>query len=198
MPENKKTRGAAYCALILLLVSGLIACMVGAVNGIAAPVIERHRQDDLKEKIDLIFPDNAGFEDISAEFSDRGWLEGAEGVKAVYRVFSGSGGEDGYCVHGSSYGYGGEVEMLTGFTGDGRITGVRVLSADSETPGLGQRIKEEAFLSGFAGLAYDAEGTKLDGVSGATVSSAAAVKSVNGACVAIGNMLGDETEVGGE
>lgn len=189
MQENK-SRGIVYSALALLLVSGIIACLVAAVNGFTAPVIAKQNEEALKQNIEKIFADCSGYEDITSDVGEM------DGVVAVYRVGSSTGGNDNYCVHASAPGYGGAVEVLVGFDCDGVIVGVAVLSADSETPGVGQRIKEDSFLKGFDGLTYNDSNGKVDGISGATVSSGAALKAVNSACNAMDALLGgEESEV---
>ncbi len=188
--QNNKERGVLYSAVVLLLISGLVACIVAFVNGITAPVIQKNTEESIRQSINLIFDGNAGYEDITAVCQSEGKLNGAEGVASVYRVTSGTGGEDSYCILSKAVGYGGDVELLVGFSCDGVISGVKVLSASGETPGIGQQITEEEFLARFGGLSSNAVGTAIDGISGATVSSTAAVKAVNGACIAINNLLG--------
>ncbi|MBQ3195716.1 MAG: FMN-binding protein [Clostridia bacterium] len=186
MQENKNGK-ILFSTLSLLFVSGIIACLVALVNNFTAPVIAQQNKQALQQNIEKIFSGSTDYEDITAS------VEAVEGVNAVYKVKSSSGGQDNYCVHSSAAGYGGAVELLIGFNCDGQIMGVSVLAADGETPGVGQKIKEQSFLDGFKGLEYDAEGTKLDGVSGATVSSTAAVKAVNNACLVMDKVLSAET-----
>lgn len=186
MQANKKG-SILFSTLSLLLVAGIIACLVALVNSFTAPVIAEQNKEALKQNIEKIFPGSSDYEDVTASLGD------TDGVVAVYEVKSVTGGEDNYCVHTSAPGYGGAVELLVGFNCDGQIVGVCVLAADGETPGVGQKIKEQSFLNGFAGLEYDNEGAKVDGVSGATVSSTAAVKAVNNACAAVEKLLATET-----
>ncbi len=186
MQENKKN-SIVFSTLSLLFVSGIIACLVALVNSFTAPVIADQNKESLKQNIEKIFAGSGDYEDITDTLGEM------EGVTAVYKVKNVTGGKDNYCVHSSSAGYGGAVELLVGFNCDGQIVGVSVLNADGETPGVGQKIKEQSFLDGFTGLEYNAEGTAVDGVSGATVSSTAAVKAVNNACLAMDKVLGSET-----
>lgn len=50
----------------------------------------------------------------------------------------------GFIGQGSVAGYGGEIELLVGFKGDGKITAVQVLR-HKETPGLGANVCERKF-----------------------------------------------------
>ncbi len=182
MQENKKS-SLLFSTLSLLFVSGIIACLVALVNSFTAPVIAEHGEESLKQNIAKIFAGSTEYEDITAEIAAK------DGVSAVYKVKSATGGKDNYCVHSSAPGYGGEVELLVGFNCDGQIMGVAVLSAEGETPGVGQRITEKSFTDRFTGLSYNAEGTTVDGLSGATVSSGAALKAVNSACTVMSEIL---------
>lgn len=192
---QRNNKGVFYSAVVLLLISGLTACIIALVNGITSPIIVKNTEKSINQSINLLFEGNGGYEDITKQCEAEGHLNGADGVVSVYRVTSGTGGEDMYCVLSKAPGYGDDIEMLVGFGCDGVITCVKVFSAQGETPGIGQNIKNESFLSRFVGLSSAAEGTKIDGVSGATVSSTGAVKAVNSACVAINNLLGFNKEV---
>lgn len=186
--QKNKERGVLYSAFVLLLVTGIIAFLVAFVNSVTSPVIETNDKQKVKEKINELFKDNSGYEDMTAECEKDGFLKGADGVVSVYKVCSGAGGGDSYCIRSKAAGYGGDVELLVGFDCDGAVSGVKLLSASGETPGLGQRVAEESFLSRFGGLDFRNGGT-VQGITGATVSSKAAVKAVNAACVAVSNIL---------
>jgi electron transport complex protein RnfG len=78
-------------------------------------------------------------------------------------------------------GYGGEIEFLVGVDPDGVITGIVVLK-HLETPGLGAKIEDAAFLDQFKGtsladtaVVWDThkEGGSFKHITGATISSRA-------------------------
>ncbi len=50
----------------------------------------------------------------------------------------------GYVFLTSNKGYGGPVEVMTGISADGQVTGVKLTSQD-ETPGLGQKALDASF-----------------------------------------------------
>lgn len=192
---QRNNKGVLYSAVVLLLISGLTACLIALVNAVTSPIIQKNTEKTINTSINTLFEGNAGFEDITKHCEAEGYLAEAEGVVSVYRVTSGTGGEDGYCVLSKAAGYGDDIELLVGFSCDGVISGVKVLSASGETPGIGQKITEEAFLSRFLGLSSNESGTKIDGISGATVSSTGAVKAVNGACIVMNSLLDAGEEV---
>ena len=84
----------------------------------------------------------------------------------------------------SKKGYSGDVAVMTSFLPDGTIGKVTVVS-QTETPGLGTRITEPAFLSQFENqrsnsfkIKIKKEGGDVDAITGATVSSNAVVDAV--------------------
>jgi len=91
-------------------------------------------------------------------------------------------------------GYGGPIVIKAGFDIEGRVKGVRILE-QSETPGLGAKITEKAFLDQFAGKSgneiylkkHNKEGT-IDAITGATISS----KAVSDAIIKIQEKLKSE------
>lgn len=89
----------------------------------------------------------------------------------------------------SEDGYNGDVSISIGIRNDGRIDRLEVLSLQ-DTPGLGMKAKDEAFLNQFSGkqaesLTINRTGnageSEIDAISGATITSDAAVNAVNAA-----------------
>jgi electron transport complex protein RnfG len=79
----------------------------------------------------------------------------------------------------SENGYSGRIEIMVGLLPDGSVNRIEVLR-HLETPGLGSKIKDEAFMEQFKGKALDTfdfrvtkDGGEVDGISGATISTRA-------------------------
>ncbi|MCP4395502.1 MAG: RnfABCDGE type electron transport complex subunit G [Alphaproteobacteria bacterium] len=79
----------------------------------------------------------------------------------------------------SDKGYGGLIWLMAGFMADGTIVDVSVLE-QKETPGLGTKISDDAFISQFRGknpetfsLKVRQDGGDVDAVTAATISSRA-------------------------
>jgi electron transport complex protein RnfG len=94
----------------------------------------------------------------------------------------------GYCVDTEAQGYGGVIQVTVGLDPQGGILKVQVVAADSETPGLGQKVKEEGFLKQFIGgfnfflkgdLSFVSAATQIDGIASATYSSQGVAEAVN-------------------
>ena len=85
-------------------------------------------------------------------------------------------------------GYGGSVEVITGFAVEsGECIGVEV-TGSQETPGIGSKVADESFCKLFlnvsqaAAAALKKDGGSIDGISGATISSRAVCSAVGKAC----------------
>lgn len=79
-------------------------------------------------------------------------------------------------------GFNGDMELYVGFTPDGQISGVSVIS-HQETSGLGSKTTEPAFTDQFIGKDGSGEigGSDIDAVTGATYSSKSFLSAVNNA-----------------
>jgi electron transport complex protein RnfG len=82
-------------------------------------------------------------------------------------------------------GYGGDIGVIVGIdVAEDRVLGIGI-TTHKETPGLGARIKEKEFRSGFGGLPLSqevkvkADGGGVDALSGATISSRGVCKAVS-------------------
>ncbi len=102
------------------------------------------------------------------------------GVEHTYYVAVSSEETVGYVFSVQKNGYGGKVKVMTGIGSDGKITAVEVLNASDETPGLGQNVTKNSFSEQFVGIKDSATiGANIEAVTGATISSKAAVGCVN-------------------
>jgi len=77
----------------------------------------------------------------------------------------------------SGGGFGGDIGVIVGIdVAKDKLVGIGI-TTHAETPGLGSRIRESGFRSGFKGVPLDqevkvqADGGKVDAISGATISS---------------------------
>ena len=91
-------------------------------------------------------------------------------------------GVPGDTLSGSAEGFGGGAVYVTvGVDGDGAIASLAV-DASTQTPEFGGLVpKDEAFLRQFVGKSLPVAEDEIDAVSGATITSEAVVKAVNGA-----------------
>ncbi len=97
----------------------------------------------------------------------------------------------GVVITTTDKGYGGQMQVLTGFDKSGRITGVRLLE-HSETAGLGANAANPKFTDQYitvsgsdapaGNFAVAKDGGEIDAVTAATISSRAVTRAVNKAC----------------
>ncbi len=127
------------------------------------------------------------------QLRDMGIVPGAASFKAVmvdgedlyYEAFDGSGNKIGYGFIAEIPGSQDVMTIAGGMDLDLKMTGVKVL-AHKETPGIGDKIVlvpefAESFIGvGLDGLALTSYGGQIDGISGATLSSAAVTDGARG------------------
>lgn len=108
----------------------------------------------------------------------------------------------GYIVETQSRGYGGIVKVMIAISADKKITGIKILSAADETPGLGQNVTKENFYSQYIGKTEqvvvvkngaNSDNNEIDAVTGATISSRAVTTAVNKAFDCLNDYLSSVT-----
>lgn len=175
--------------IILLIITAIAAALLGFVNEITFPVIDAQiiEANNLARKSILKEADN--FELIEEDF----------GVDII-EVYKGLKGREliGYTIKTNPKGYGGPVEVTTGITVDGVISGVS-LGTMNETPGLGAKAKDAAFINQYndklinGNIVVIKNGTPGDdeivAISGATITSVAVTSGVNKSIEVYNNKL---------
>jgi electron transport complex protein RnfG len=189
---------------VTLIVAVLVTCIVSAAGLSATYAVTKDRiaeQDRraLEESLRGALPGARSF----AEVTDGRVLEAAAEaagevqVRGVYRAEGSDGAPAGWGLRLASRGYGGYMQLVIGLDRDGSVAGVTILSMN-ETPGLGTRVKTEAwFLEQFTTLegGFTAKDVRaLDGIAGATKSS----RAVKHAVEAAGAIWGQVLSKGGE
>lgn len=163
---------------IFCLVSGLLLAWT---NNVTKAAIEEAKKAELLDTLNKVLPkhDNdvsAGSKSISEN-----------GREMVFYVATLEGKFAGTAFQSASpKGYGGPIEVLAGILPDGTINAVEILKAEKETPGLGLKIRDQKFIGQFKGRsARDAswakvakDGGKVQGITGATISSRAVCEAV--------------------
>jgi len=102
----------------------------------------------------------------------------------------------GYVGKSEARGYGGDIEVVTGVTAEGVITGINVGgSSFAETPGLGAKAKDADFTSQFSGknspvrLGDSSQDNAVDAITAATITSNAVLGAVNNVAKQVKNYL---------
>lgn len=126
-----------------------------------------------------------------------------------YTYYVAKNGEEtkGYLISTSANGYGGEIKVMIGVDRAGTVTGVNILSAGDETPGLGANVTKKSFYSQFTGKVKnivlqknqaDSEKNEIKAVTGATISSTAVKNAVNDGLDILESVYKTETKKEGE
>lgn len=164
--------------LILLIITTIAAFVLGLTNDVTQGIIVERAELKNIESIKALLPEAEEFKKIENV---------AKGI--IVEVYEGTKGGSvvGYTVKSIPRGYGGTVETLVGMSKDGKIVGLKI-GEHTETPGLGSKIADAAFVNKFIGKdAIEFNITKdqpskdadVQTVSGATVSSKAVSTGVN-------------------
>ena len=205
----KLVRDAAIL-LVITLFSGLI---LGFVFQITKEPIALAEEKAAKKAYSEVFPSALEVElteelPLDSLSGDSAWLEaGYEGVSVenVLRALDKDGTLLGYVLTVTSHeGYGGDITFTVGIANDGTLNGISILNI-SETAGLGMKA-EEVLVPQFSNkkvsvFTYTKSGAvsddQIDAISGATITTKAVTKAVNGGLFFFQTQLGgggDETK----
>ncbi len=176
MTTTANSGGAAYFARLagtLLLISAVVAGLLGLVNHVTADRIDAINREKTAASMQEVLP--------SASYTELGYSGADDTVKTVYQA------DGGYVVEVTPSGFGGEIDMVVGIDAAGTVTGVSIVSM-SETSGLGANASKESFRSQYIGksgdLAVSKDGGEIDALTGATITSRAVTRGVNSALAA--------------
>jgi Na+-translocating ferredoxin:NAD+ oxidoreductase subunit G len=172
--------------LILLLICVVAAVALGATNEITKDKISEQRflANEMAKK--QVLSNATSFEDVTGSNLDE-MVTTFDPIKEVYVGLDASGNVLGYVFKSTPTGFSGVIEVVTGITIDGTITGVRI-GNHQETPGLGAKAKDAAFYSQYAGKLSsmpigisksEPSGNDIQAITGATISSVAVTGGVN-------------------
>jgi len=162
----------------LTLICLTVGLLLSVVNILTKEKIDENLAGAEKIAVTGVFGDNIDYSELE---------NAPDSVGKVYKVTSG-GELLGYCVTVSPSGFGGNIDMVVGVGTDGKIIGVAI-TALSETPGLGSRVNDDVYLSGYKGLSGKIVlGQGVEAISGATISSKSVLSGVNTALEAVASM----------
>ena len=156
---EKKKISPIRTVLVLTCICAVISLLVAGVYALTKDTIAQNNEKKTEKAISEIFPNYTEKTAVSGEFDEK--------INALYKVTSDA--VSGYAVDVTAKGYGSDgINMMVGVDDGGKIISVVIVSATSETPGLGQNITKPQYTDGFKGLSL---GEKADIISGATISS---------------------------
>lgn len=158
------TKEVAKPAIVLLIIAGVAAALLGVVSEVTKAPIAAQEQKTLNEGMTAVMPEASSFEEITD-------AEKTGTIQAVYKADNG-----GFVITTAPGGFGGAVNTMVGVGADGVITGLRV-TGHSETPGLGAKATDPSFYEQFTGKSGTVTVTKDGGeivpITSATITSRA-------------------------
>ena len=153
-------------AAILLVITAVVAGLLGFVNQLTADKIAENTAKKANEAMQIVLPSDA-YEKLEVTRDD---------ITEAYKA------ENGYVVRLDANGFGGGIDMMVGIDLNGQVTGISVIS-HSETASLGAECTREEWQAQFVGTAGNLQVTKdggtIDALTGATVTSRAVAEAVN-------------------
>ncbi len=174
----KNARYILRLTLTLLLITAVVAGLLGLVNALTEEKIQELQNEKAESAMREVLPADR-YETVETN---------AESVTALYRA-----GEDGYVVRLSVNGFGGAIDMMVGVDSGCAVTGVSIIS-HSETASLGANCTRDDFRAQYIGktgkLAVTKDGGQIDALTGATVTSGAVTQGVNFALACVKEVLG--------
>ena len=169
--------GGVLCAITLA-----VALCLGAVNAITVDPIAK--QNQLKTENALAQVMDAESEPIEVAEGTTVTTDAGTAVEIIsaYKMTK-DGADAGYCVEVGPTGFGGAVDTMVGIDTEGNVTGISIISASSETPGLGANSTKPEFQDQFAGqvgadVAVEKDGGSIVALTGATITSRAVSEGV--------------------
>ncbi len=169
--SNESKQGISFKPIIVLVsICAIAGVLLGVVHQVTAPVAAAIAEQRAQETYASLVPDAASFEEIETS---------VEGCTAALRAVDASGSTVAYVVVAQSKGYGGQVPIAVAFTPDATVLSITTMP-NSETPGLGSRIAEEFYIGQYVGKPAQTLAVEdIDVISGATISSKAALSAFN-------------------
>ncbi|MGE5560629.1 MAG: RnfABCDGE type electron transport complex subunit G [Chloroflexota bacterium] len=175
--------------IILMLFSAIAALALAVTNNVTADKILEQialaEQEALKQAAPAATEFTA-LTDKVGQFSGRPELGD---VQNIWEAKAADGTTAGYVVRVAPVGYGDRIITLVGVGNDGAITGLVIIAADNETPGLGAKVKQPEFQAQYTGKGASGElvvvkraasaDNEVQAITAATISSTAVTKGAN-------------------
>lgn len=213
--ENKSGSTLIHDAIALFIITLVAGVLLGAVYTITKDPIEKADEKTTNEAYAAVYKD-AEFKadddltkaleifqkDLTAGKADDENFSYTDVELIEVRTATTSDGS-GYVLKAAAKGYGGNVIIALGISGEGKVLGIQILDASNETPGLGQNSTKEDWNSQYIGASSDkplnvvkdgsgsADNGTINAISGATITSKAVTRAVNASLKFVGSMTAD-------
>lgn len=202
-------------ALILFIITLIAGFALGFVHEVTLPAIEAQNLQAKMNAYRTVYPDAADFvaeDSLTQLIGEAPALFESKGianinVDEVLSATDEAGNVLGYVVVVTTQeGYGGAITLSLGYSLDGTVNGIEILSMN-ETAGLGAKAGGKEFKSQFTDknvteFTYTKTGaqdvSEIDALSGATITTKAVVDAVNAGLGFLTDLAGAGNNQGGE
>ncbi|MBS5702756.1 MAG: RnfABCDGE type electron transport complex subunit G [Butyricicoccus pullicaecorum] len=181
MNEAKK-ESMGMLVVVLFLITFITALLLGFVNQVTAPQIEKNNEATRAAAMAELIPEAEPVQAEPAEVPSPD--KDTPAIQNIYEMQK-DGETVGYCMEVLPSGFGGTLTVVVGINTDGTVAGAKVTS-HAETPGLGAKAQADpTWIPQFAGkpadgsLAVTKDGGDIVPITGATITSRAVTKAVN-------------------
>lgn len=156
--------------VVLVAICMLAGALLGVVHYVTDPVAQANAEQKAQETYAQLVPQAASFEPVDCT---------VDGCTAALEARDASGAVIAHVIVAQSKGYGGQVPIAVAFGADGTVSAITTMAND-ETPGLGTKIANDSYIGQYVGLAAESiTADDIDLISGATISSKAALSAFN-------------------
>ncbi|HBG45598.1 MAG TPA: electron transporter RnfG [Deltaproteobacteria bacterium] len=169
--------------LNLVVIGSFSGAVLAGVFSVADPMIRANKEKELKEAIFKVLPEAKNIKTVKKEL-------GAGNPVVVYIGLDETQKPVGVAFKADGVGFQGNVGVMVGLNLDYlKLKGIEILD-QTETPGLGDRIRESAFKDQFNGVEAQPmveyikyrkpeKPNQIQAITGATISSNAVVSNIN-------------------
>lgn len=133
-------KGYLKTAIVLILICGVAAILLGFLNNLTSPYIENYEQSKVMAALEEV---SMGYDIGERNDIDFQYIEYAYPLRD-------NGVLKGYILGLISNGYGGEMKLAASFDLSGKILAVKMVS-NSETPGVGKKSENPGYMNKFIG-----------------------------------------------
>lgn len=175
--------------LTLFVICFVITLLLAATNLMTRSKIAEMDQQSEAASRQAVLPGATSFQDSS---------------DATYAIGVKEGNILGYVFTTKTKSYGGDMNVMTGISKDGKVTGVVILSI-SDTPGLGLNAQKDSFRDQYKQTAPEkgfeviksgsAKEGQIEAMTGATITSKAVTACVNEAVAAYNNIAKNVAQI---
>lgn len=156
--------------LVLVVICVVAGALLGFVHSTTEPVALANADARSQQMYSELIPEAVSFEQVDCT---------AEGCISALKGKDSSGSTVGTIIVSQAKGYGGNVQVLVAFDGQGTVRDIMALPLD-ETPGLGTRVAEDEHVNQYVGLPPKLVAEEeVNFISGATISSRAVHEAFN-------------------